>query len=324
MRQSQRCQHLHISTRSLGWSASRFRLLCSLICNSGNAGGRPSAETQTRTFISVEFEGADVILRADDTDFRVHTTILRQASPFFQSLFELPQPRGSDDMAVIEMTEEADVLEVLVRLIYPKPYQPSITSLDHAIRLLRAADKLEIEYAVKPIHDAIASITEAEPNPVRAWAIAARFGINAAIKAATVRYLKCNDEAMLEERVEELCHVDGLSHFDFITKRKNALKEAKVAIAETNWRCNDCQGAPAWRKQYERRIAGVNPFGGDVSSELLFEVCALRSGCDNCVSTLDYHHAIAVCSRLRSRLQSILNQHSEIGATFKPKPSRAY
>ena len=74
-------------------------------------------DEQPRTTTSIEFEGADVILRAADTDFRVHITILRLASPFFASLFSLPQPqhqKSDHTMPVIHMAEDPDVLHILM------------------------------------------------------------------------------------------------------------------------------------------------------------------------------------------------------------------
>ncbi len=230
-------------------------------------------------------------------------------------MFSLPRPKDSEAMPVIEMTEHPDDLEVLIRLIYPKRNKPSITitSVDHAARLLKAVDKLEIECAIEPIQAAIARSTEAEPNPVRAWAIATRFGIKTAIIAAITRYIKCGDEKMVEERVKELSHIDGLAHFDFINKRKDALRDAKIAILGTHWSCRSCGSvSPAWKKTYEGRIAGVNPFGGDVSSELLFEVCTLRSSCSGCLENFDSLPAIRARSILRSRLETILTRHSSI------------
>ncbi|KAF8340580.1 uncharacterized protein EI90DRAFT_2874552, partial [Cantharellus anzutake] len=86
----------------------------------------------------------DVILRTDDTDFRVHTAILRQASPFFRSLFTLPQPPSTDEIPIIPMQEDAQVLHALIRIIYPIRHKLSVDNFSFAQRLLRAADKLEI------------------------------------------------------------------------------------------------------------------------------------------------------------------------------------
>ncbi|KAG6330050.1 hypothetical protein ID866_9039 [Astraeus odoratus] len=71
---------------------------------------------------------ADVILRSSDSvDFRVFRLFLSLASPFFETLFDLPQPSketGADTMTidgppVIPITEDSKTLDVLLRFCYP-------------------------------------------------------------------------------------------------------------------------------------------------------------------------------------------------------------
>src|SRR5258708_12587226 len=81
------------------------------------------------TSSSFSFPDGDVVLRsADGVDFRVHTTFLSIASPFFRDMFSLPQT--SNDVQTIEMTEKADVLVAILELIYPledpSPYAPDL------------------------------------------------------------------------------------------------------------------------------------------------------------------------------------------------------
>ena len=69
---------------------------------------------------------ADIILRtADHVDFRLHSTILQEASTVFETLLSLPQPGTQSDndapasFPVIDIAESSSVLEALMRICYP-------------------------------------------------------------------------------------------------------------------------------------------------------------------------------------------------------------
>ncbi len=263
--------------------------------------------------LSIEYEDGDVILRADDTDFRVHINILCQASPFFCSLFTIPQPKDAEEVPVIPMTEDAEVLHALIRIIYPVSYKLSIQSLEFAVRLLKAADKLQIECAMDPIRASITPLLEAEHNPLRAWAWAVRLDHKEAQKAAVRRYIVCDATLTSRKQVEELRYVNALDYFKLVQKREKALHEAKIAITSTVWGCTKCGKTPSWRAEYEKEICGRNPFIHDVASDLLFEICAHRSGCPMCLESVrsrNLHASTKTPSRLRARLSDILTKYT--------------
>ncbi|KAG6330410.1 hypothetical protein ID866_8679, partial [Astraeus odoratus] len=71
---------------------------------------------------------ADAILRSsDNVDFRVFQLFLSLASPFFETLFDLPQPSEEtsadtetiDGLPVIPMSEDSKTLDALLRFCYP-------------------------------------------------------------------------------------------------------------------------------------------------------------------------------------------------------------
>ena len=81
------------------------------------------------TYAAAPFDHAkaDIILRSSDkSDFRVFKLFLSLASPFFETLFELPQPTQAsedqeikDGLAVIYMPENSKTLDILLRFCYP-------------------------------------------------------------------------------------------------------------------------------------------------------------------------------------------------------------
>jgi hypothetical protein len=68
---------------------------------------------------------ANLIIRsADRVDFRVHKSVLALVSPFFKDLLSLPQPSDSeivDGLPVVESSEDSELLNTLVSMLYPIP-----------------------------------------------------------------------------------------------------------------------------------------------------------------------------------------------------------
>ena len=126
---------------------------------------------------------ANLIIRSSDlVDFRVHRLILSMASPFFTNLLSLPQPSDGDSvdgLPVVTFTEDAEVLNSLVSMLYPvRPVIPD--SYDKVLHLLAACQK----YDMDPIQSSIrAEIRrDGSPAPVgaevfRAYAIASSKGL---------------------------------------------------------------------------------------------------------------------------------------------------
>ena len=81
------------------------------------------------TYAAAPFDHAkaDIILRSSDNiDFRVFKLLLSLASPFFETLFDIPQPAEEvgdqevkDGLAVVRVTEDSKTLDALLRFCYP-------------------------------------------------------------------------------------------------------------------------------------------------------------------------------------------------------------
>jgi BTB/POZ domain len=86
---------------------------------------------------------ADVILQSTDlVNFRVHKSALATSSPFFEDLFSLPQPPNDeavDGLPVVTLSEDAEVLDSLISMLYPVP--PEIPDTDNNILALLAASQ---------------------------------------------------------------------------------------------------------------------------------------------------------------------------------------
>ncbi|KAF8428418.1 hypothetical protein L210DRAFT_3508760 [Boletus edulis BED1] len=127
---------------------------------------------------------ADIILRSsDNVDFRVFKLFLSLASPFFETLFDIPQPAEpsedqevKDGLAVVPVIEDSKTLDALLRFCYPCTLadDPTLEVLQDALDVLEAARKYSLDSIEKKARQAISSPKILEVEPLRCFAIAHR------------------------------------------------------------------------------------------------------------------------------------------------------
>ncbi len=137
---------------------------------------------------SFDERSANVTLCTSDSDhFHVHTQILSQVSPFFATMFGLPQPAAPPDSPpegpedphagirpVIHVAEDSKALEPLLRLCYPVP-KPELHYLDEIQPVLAAAIKYDME---SPTEELAARFIECTTQcPLQVWAFGCRHGL---------------------------------------------------------------------------------------------------------------------------------------------------
>lgn len=142
---------------------------------------------------------ADVILRSsDDVYFRVYRCLLALASPFFDSMFDLPQPqvRNPDDemhhgLEVIPVTENGRALEMLLRFCYPATIDdPRLENAADIEGVLEAAVKYGMEEVERGVRRTLLEPSILEREPLRIFSIAYRFRYKPEATAAAT-YLLC-------------------------------------------------------------------------------------------------------------------------------------
>ena len=126
----------------------------------------------------------DIILRSSDNiDFRVFKLFLSLASPFFETLFDIPQPfqesedQGiKDGLVVVPVTEDSKTLDALLRFCYPCTLadDPKLEVLKDAMDVLEAARKYSLDAIEKKARQAISNPKILEAEPLRCFAIAHR------------------------------------------------------------------------------------------------------------------------------------------------------
>lgn len=155
---------------------------------------------------------ADVILRtSDQVDFHVFTQVLIAASPFFEGMFEVPQPSPDQEQLkygkpIIEVSEDSVALETLLRICYPinKPAEFSIEQIEPA---LRAAMKYDMELPTAVLTRNLENL--AKDRPMVVWAVACRLQLEDLARVAA----KALSLSTLD--FDSLGNMDGISAGDY-------------------------------------------------------------------------------------------------------------
>ena len=133
---------------------------------------------------------ADVILQSSDlVNFRVHKSALIASSPFFGDMFSLPQPpddAAPDGLPVVHLSEDAEVLNSLISMLYSvAPEIPQ--SSDKILALLAAAAKYDMDAAQSSIRVEISRrelLSSTGAGVFRVYAIACSKGLVPETEAA--------------------------------------------------------------------------------------------------------------------------------------------
>lgn len=168
---------------------------------------------------------ADVILRSSDkdpVDFRVYKLLLSLASPFFSEIFKLPQPSTpsvySDEccdpggVPIVQMTEDRETLRLLLSLCFPVSVCqiPRFSSLQELQKVIEAAFKFEMEGLQKHLRTELIALRFIEAQPLRAFAIAYRYGWDEEARKAARYTLRHHINPIF---VSELGYISGATYY---------------------------------------------------------------------------------------------------------------
>ncbi|KAH9893452.1 hypothetical protein C8Q73DRAFT_533718 [Cubamyces lactineus] len=179
---------------------------------------------------------ADFILHTPDgVDFRVHSQILAQASPFFAAMLSLPQPAPQvpqdvadppqphesehDSKATAEpranVSEDSVTLDALLHLVYPVP-KTEMEDPAQTLPLVKAAIKYELALPLQILCHWLVAVVPRQPLLV--WATACRTGLEDVARHAATELSK-QDALNLSSKpnVEAMAFVDSLGTMDDIS-----------------------------------------------------------------------------------------------------------
>jgi len=244
----------------------------------------PPSSTPSTFFTA---NGGDVILRAGPDlrskhDFRVHKVIISLASSVFEDMFGLPQPPGHGlneayQLPIVDVPDSPDVLDKLLRLIYPGVEPPEIADIPTVTALLSAADKYNIMTIYPVLRDALKTFLRGDS--FRAYVVACRFGFleeaREAAKFGTVHHATWGRG--LEEEVQHISSVDLLRWVTFVQQRED---QGRLYIRDTlDWtqlgELSDCrhgEGGAAFYSRLRKAVKNAFAINPCVGSNDLFAV----------------------------------------------------
>ena len=167
-------------------------------------------------------DDGDIILRAGQEsgsihDFRVHKFILSLASPVFKDMFAFPQPPDQDPdeqpgVPTIDVPDPPQVLDAILRFIYPGVELPTFTDLSIVSALLAAADKYNIATMYPVLRTALRA--GLPHDSFRVYAIACRFGFSEEAREAA---MVSTTESILYGNFDEVVqHISSADLFRFV------------------------------------------------------------------------------------------------------------
>lgn len=179
--------------------------------------------------------GGDVrFLCSDGIIVTAHSIILERASPRFRK----PMSWHKQQAGPILVEHHSMAVHTIVQLLYPNDQRPTIASGAELIGLLEVAKTLQITSFI--VRETLNDLLEAEPHPLRAWALATIFGYPGARKSAIERYLE-TDSSFLDDIPEEMRLVDAYQILQLNAAKERALKAARLSLSQVHWACQECE-----------------------------------------------------------------------------------
>ncbi|KDQ20467.1 hypothetical protein BOTBODRAFT_124077 [Botryobasidium botryosum FD-172 SS1] len=251
---------------------------------------------------------ADIILRSsDDVEFRVHRLFLAEASTVFRDMLEIPQAQtqsaGELSLPIVDVTESEEVLDALLRWIYPWAGKPKVTAVAQMESYLVAASKYDIAVVLEALAEGLKpEFVEKHPLGVygmlRWLQITHQIHMPEAVSMARKHMIRSSFDLM-NPPPSELNRLSAVDLLDLI-KTKQAFRQVVEEIFTFNGipRCNTCRKAgestPLWWPKYRSNALAALVEGNlpDFVFSRSFMIAAVRSvDCEDCDGSFSNAHS---------------------------------
>ncbi|TFK84567.1 hypothetical protein K466DRAFT_665077 [Polyporus arcularius HHB13444] len=191
----------------------------------------------------------DVALRSSDgVLFRLHKMILGKASPVFEGMFALPaDPAAPGQLQIVDMTEDADTLEHLLRIIYPVP-PPTITAVPELVSLLETMKKCQMQDFVTALEQQMMGLLQSDTlQPLRAYTLAYIHKMKRLARAAARRLLLYPHSLEPDSMPPEYIDIPASATWLLVEYRQDCRKVAEAAVDDALWMATRSSGRkPVW------------------------------------------------------------------------------
>jgi len=264
---------------------------------------------------------ADLIIKTSDgTTFRVFARIVSEASPVLMdrlttslgppgALREYRKPISKEMSPVMDVTEDADTMEALLKFIYPTP-DPQVYSLDFLANLIAAAEKYSMSGAISSLRAIL--LTFIPQSPIRVYAISCVHHYDEEAKAASRGTLGV--DIVNTKLFDELEHISAREFVRLLQLHQTRAANAMDILNLVSCSCNGC-GTPAiwfteWRGRAQEEIRSRPT--SEISFGLSFFARGVAEAAKQCGSCpLSY-----VSSASQARLHSIKERIDELPDTI--------
>ena len=206
-----------------------------------------------------ETSDGDVVLKSSDGAlFRVHKVILSLASPFFRDMFSLPQadapPDGISNCHIIPFTESSEIIDTLLRVIYPNE-DPDLKLVQEIEGVVEAAIKYDMQKCISVMRKKL--ILCASKEPIRVFMIACKNKLADVASAAAHLSLRrpilySFELGSVVAPFSALEDITAGSLFRLIEYQRQCSKVANDLMSDLTWTREDF----AWRNKMNDAIVG--------------------------------------------------------------------
>ena len=185
-----------------------------------------------------DHDDADIILRSSDrVDFHVYRAILSISSPFFKSMFSLPQPNTSSaperKNPVVDLPENSRTIATILTFIYPVVYAaPEPESLDDMMDAFVAAKKYEMVIVSQCLSETFAESKCVRDDPIAAFCAAYSRELGEACRIAAKASLKCRMN--LNNIADKLQYLNGPAFYQLYKFHRACSTSAAQAVSDTD------------------------------------------------------------------------------------------
>ncbi|KAI6041902.1 hypothetical protein EDC04DRAFT_1138829 [Pisolithus marmoratus] len=228
-----------------------------------------SGSPDSPTFALPPFDHAkaDVILRSSDgIEFRVFRLFLALASPFFETLFGLPQPSEENNtdteirngLPVVPVSEDSKTLDSLLRFCYPCTLaeDPVLEDFREIINVLEATKKYSFDAIQQAVCKSLFSPEILKVNALRCFAIARHARLRHECILAAKYTLREPLVPLWFKEIELITSAELLSLLTYRQQCSNAVQTLKGNLPQFlnglgPGPCNCCQSQSGSRKTSE-------------------------------------------------------------------------